>query len=159
MIIATILPSKRLKIYVMHMHIRSFLIEKQISQSLKARNKTNHRSIKIQPKLNSAIHMCILKKSDGSPSVRKRKNSCSIIVCSNGTIYPHVTQSKRLKRLEKRFRRLQRKCSRKYERNKIQEEGGVIRYVKTRNMTKLEMQKLRIQMKNIREDYENKRFK
>jgi putative transposase len=78
------------------------------------------------------------------------------VVCSNGTIYPNVTQSKRLKRLEKRFRRLQRKCSRKYERNKIQEEGGVIRYVKTRNMTKLEtqMQKLRIQMKNIRKDYE-----
>ncbi|WP_368483961.1 RNA-guided endonuclease InsQ/TnpB family protein [Geobacillus sp. LEMMY01] len=81
-----------------------------------------------------------------------------LAVCSNGKIYPNINQTKRVKKLEKRLRRLQRKCSRKYEMNKIQEKGGKFRYVKTRNITKLEkqIQKLRVRITNIREDYEHK---
>ena len=80
-----------------------------------------------------------------------------LVVCSDGRVFPNINRTKEIRKLEKRLRRLQRKCSRKYEMNKIQEKGGAIRYVKTRNIAKLErqMQKIRIRLEHKRMDYEN----
>ncbi|QNU29253.1 transposase [Geobacillus sp. 46C-IIa] len=63
-----------------------------------------------------------------------------LAVCSNGMIFPNINKTKTMKRLEKRLRRLRRKVSRKYEMNK---EGS--RFVKTRNMIKLERRCLLLQ--------------
>ncbi|KHF26940.1 putative transposase DNA-binding domain protein [Anoxybacillus sp. BCO1] len=80
-----------------------------------------------------------------------------LAVCSDGRVFPNINRTKEIKKLEKRLRRLQRKCSRKYEMNKIQEKGGAVRYVKTRNIAKLErkMQKIQIRLEHKRMDYEN----
>ncbi|OSX53156.1 RNA-guided endonuclease InsQ/TnpB family protein [Anoxybacillus ayderensis] len=80
-----------------------------------------------------------------------------LAVCSDGRVFPNINRTKEIKKLEKRLRRLQRKCSRKYEMNKMQEKGGAVRYVKTRNITKLErqMQKIQIRLEHKRMDYEN----
>lgn len=53
--------------------------------------------------------------------------------CSNGMMFKNINKSQRVKKLEKRLRRLQRKVSRKYHKNK----KGV-RYVKTCNIIKVE---------------------
>jgi len=81
-----------------------------------------------------------------------------LVICSDGRVFRNMNKTKEIKKLEKRLCRLQRKCSRKYEMNKIQDKGGKYRYVKTRNIAKLErkMQKIRIRIKNKRMDYENK---
>lgn len=82
----------------------------------------------------------------------------NLAVCSDGRAFQNINKTKEIKKLEKRLRRLQRQCSRKYEMNKIQEKGGAVRYVKTRNIAKLErqMQKMRIRLEHKRVDYENK---
>ncbi|MFY9313705.1 MAG: transposase, partial [Tepidanaerobacteraceae bacterium] len=61
----------------------------------------------------------------------------------------------KVKKLEKRLKRLQRKLSKKYELNKIQIEGGEFRYRKTNNIKKLEFLVLKThrRLKNIRHDY------
>ena len=58
-----------------------------------------------------------------------------LAVCSNGMIFKNINKSQRVKKLEKRLRRLQRKVSRRYEMNK---EGS--RFVKTCNIIKIEKQ-------------------
>ncbi|MEQ8197236.1 MAG: transposase [Clostridiaceae bacterium] len=58
-----------------------------------------------------------------------------LAVCSNGMTFKNINKSKRIKKSEKRLRRLQRKVSRKYELNK---EGRKL--VKTSNIIKLEKQ-------------------
>jgi len=50
----------------------------------------------------------------------------------------NINHTPKVKKLEKQIKRLQRKLSRKYERNKIQTEGGKFRYRKTENIKKLE---------------------
>jgi putative transposase len=72
---------------------------------------------------------------------------------SNGKIYENINKSDRIKRLEKRLCRLQRRVSRKYEMNK----NGIC-YRKTRNIIKLEEKiiKLITRINNIRIDYIHK---
>ena len=55
--------------------------------------------------------------------------------CSNGMVFKNINKTQSVKKLEKRLRRLQRKVSRKYQKNK----KGV-RYVKTCNIIKIEKQ-------------------
>jgi putative transposase len=56
-----------------------------------------------------------------------------LAVCSNSRVFKNINKTAKVKKLEKRLRRLQRKVSRKYEMNK--EEN---RYVKTSNTIKIE---------------------
>ena len=62
-----------------------------------------------------------------------------LAICSSGHVYKNVNKSSRVRRLKKKFRRLQRKISRKYNKNKKGE-----RYQKTRNIIKSEKQLLRV---------------
>ena len=62
-----------------------------------------------------------------------------LVICSTGHVYRNINKTSRVRRLKKKQRRLQRKISRKYEKNK---KGG--RYEKTCNIVKSEKQLLRI---------------
>ena len=70
--------------------------------------------------------------------------------CSDGTTYPNINKTKRIKNLRKRQRRQQRKVSRKYLKNK---KGG--RYCKTCNIQKAEHQLLKLnrRLTHIRHNY------
>ena len=78
-----------------------------------------------------------------------------LAVVSDGTVYKNINKNKRIKKLEKKKKRLQRKVSRKYEMNKTKTKGGEIRYEKTKNIIKLENQlkKLNQRLTNIRHNY------
>ena len=83
-----------------------------------------------------------------------------LAICSNiEEPYKNINKSKRVKMLEKRLRRLQRKVSRKYELNlkstQNKERGS---YVKTSNIIKLEknIRKLHRNLDNIKIDYKHK---
>lgn len=73
-----------------------------------------------------------------------------LAVCSDGTIYPNINKTKKIKKLEKRKRRLQRSASRSYEKSK---EGE--RYCKTKNVIKKEKLLLKVnhELTNIRQNY------
>ncbi|MCM3056579.1 transposase, partial [Caldibacillus thermoamylovorans] len=73
-----------------------------------------------------------------------------LAVCSDGKVYGNINKTKRIRQLEKKKRRLQRKISRKYQMNK---EGS--RYKKTRNIIKSEKQLLKVsrRLTNIRHNY------
>ena len=73
-----------------------------------------------------------------------------LAICSSGHVYKNINKTSRVRRLKKKQRRLQRKISRKYEKNK----KGV-RYEKTRNIIKSEKQLLRVTHKltDIRTNY------
>ena len=73
-----------------------------------------------------------------------------LAVCSDGNTYGNINKTQRVKKLEKRKRRLQRSISRGYEKNK----KGV-RYCKTGNIVKREKELLRIykRLTNIRQNY------
>jgi putative transposase len=58
-----------------------------------------------------------------------------LAICSNGMVFKNINKSKKVKKIEKRLRRLQRKVSSKYLKNK---KGGS--YQKTCNIIKLEKQ-------------------
>ena len=62
-----------------------------------------------------------------------------LAICSSGLVFRNINKSSRVRRLKKKFRRLQRKISRKYNKNKKGE-----RYQKTRNIIKSEKQLLRV---------------
>ncbi|MBR1580570.1 MAG: transposase, partial [Selenomonadaceae bacterium] len=47
----------------------------------------------------------------------------NLAVCSDGTVYPNINKTKKIKKLKQRKRRLQRSISRKYEINKKKGEG------------------------------------
>ena len=74
----------------------------------------------------------------------------SLAVCSDGKFYPNINKTKIVRRLKKKKRRLQRKISRKYLKNKEGES-----YRKTRNIIKSEKLLLKInhRLKNIRQNY------
>ena len=76
-----------------------------------------------------------------------------LAICSNGTTYKNINKTKQIKKLEKKMRRLQRKVSNKYLKNK---KGAC--YVKTSNIIKLEksIKKLHKRLDNIRTDYRHK---
>ena len=73
-----------------------------------------------------------------------------LAICSTGQVFRNINKTCRVRRLKKKQRRLQRKISRKYEKNK---KGG--RYQKTRNIIKSEKQLLRIthRLTDIRTNY------
>ena len=71
-------------------------------------------------------------------------------ICSDGSTYKNINKSQRVKKLEKRKRRLQRSISRKYEKNK---KGGS--YCKTSNIIKSEKELLKLnhRLTNIHQNY------
>ena len=73
-----------------------------------------------------------------------------LAVCSDGNIYKNINKSPKVKKLEKKKRRLQRSISRKYNMNK---EGE--RYKKTSNIIKREKELLRLsrRLTNIRHNH------
>ena len=74
----------------------------------------------------------------------------TLAVCSNGVDFKNINKTAKVRKIEKRLRRLQRSASRKYEMNK---EGA--RYVKTCNIIKIEkkIQLLHRRLKNIRDNH------
>ena len=76
-----------------------------------------------------------------------------LAICSDGNAYKNINKTQKIKKLEKRKRRLQRSISRKYLNNK----KGVY-YHKTSNIIKLENQLLKLnhRLTNIRNDYLHK---
>ncbi len=81
----------------------------------------------------------------------------NLAICSNGMIFKNINKTKRVKKLKKNLKRKQRKLSRKYEINKIIQEGGEIhcQYKKTNNIIKLEQQikLLHRKLSNIRSNH------
>jgi len=77
----------------------------------------------------------------------------TLATASDGKPYPNINKSHKIRKMEKRLRRLQRQVSRKYEMNK---EGN--RYRKTCNIIKIEQEitRLRTRLNNIRTDYIHK---
>lgn len=73
-----------------------------------------------------------------------------LAICSDGNIYENINKTTKVKRLEKRKRRLQRSISRKYNMNK---EGE--RYKKTSNIVKREKELLKLskRLTNIRHNH------
>ena len=73
-----------------------------------------------------------------------------LAVCSDGNTYKNINKTQRVKKLEKRKRRLQRSVSRRYNKNK---KGGD--YCKTSNIIKREKELLKIikHLTNIRHNY------
>ena len=73
-----------------------------------------------------------------------------LAICSDGNTYKNINKTEKIKKLEKRKRRLQRSISRKYELNK---KGG--RYCKTSNIIKSEKELLKLnhRLTNIRHNY------
>ena len=73
-----------------------------------------------------------------------------LAVCSDGNTYKNINKTQKIKKLEKRKRRLQRSISRRYEQNK----KGV-NYCKTSNIIKREKELLRVskRLTNIRQNY------
>ena len=73
-----------------------------------------------------------------------------LAVCSDGNIYQNINKTQKVKKLEKRKRRLQRSISRKYEKNKKGKN-----YCKTSNIIKREKELLKVikRLTNIRQNY------
>ena len=73
-----------------------------------------------------------------------------LAICSDGNTYKNINKTQKLKKLEKRKRRLPRSISRRYEKNK----KGVS-YCKTSNIIKREKELLKLvkRLTNIRHDY------
>jgi len=73
-----------------------------------------------------------------------------LAVCSDKKKYENINKTQKIKKLEKRKRRLQRCVSRKYEKNR---KGGC--YCKTKNIIKREKELLKLnhRLTNIRQDY------
>ena len=73
-----------------------------------------------------------------------------LAVCSDGNTYKNINKTQKIKKLEKRKRRLQRSISRRYEKNK---EG--VSYCKTSNIIKREKELLKVikRLANIRHNY------
>ena len=73
-----------------------------------------------------------------------------LAICSDNTIYKNINKSQKVKKLEKKKRRLQRSISRKYLKNKKGE-----RYCKTSNIIKREKELLKLnhRLTNIRQNY------
>lgn len=73
-----------------------------------------------------------------------------LAICSDGDKYQNINKTQRVKKLEKRKRRLQRSISRRYEKNKKGES-----YCKTSNIIKREKELLKLnhRLTNIRQNY------
>ena len=75
----------------------------------------------------------------------------NLATCSDGTVYPNINRTAKVRRLKKKQRRLQRSISRKYEMNNKKGES----YSKTRNIIKSELKLLRLhhRLADIRQNY------
>lgn len=73
-----------------------------------------------------------------------------LAICSDGNIYKNINKTNKVKKIEKRKRRLQRSISRKYNMNK---EG--VRYKKTSNIVKREKELLKVskRLTNVRHNH------
>lgn len=73
-----------------------------------------------------------------------------LAICSDGNVYHNINKTQKVKKIEKRKRRLQRSISRRYEKNK----KGIC-YCKTRNIIKREKELLKIfkRLTNIRRNH------
>lgn len=73
-----------------------------------------------------------------------------LAICSDSIVYPNINKSMPMKKAKKKLRRLQRRISKKYQKNK---KGG--RYCKTKNIAKSERQALKLmhRISNIRQSY------
>ena len=58
-----------------------------------------------------------------------------LAVCSNGMVFKNINKTQKVKKINKKLKRLQRKCSKKYELNKQNN-----KFIKTNNIIKLEKQ-------------------
>ncbi|WP_213950662.1 RNA-guided endonuclease InsQ/TnpB family protein [Tepidanaerobacter syntrophicus] len=78
-----------------------------------------------------------------------------LAVVSTGQKFKNINKSVKVKKVEKKLKRLQRKLSKKYELNKTHTQGGEYRYRKTKNIKKLELLVLKTyrRLKNIRRNY------
>ena len=74
----------------------------------------------------------------------------NLAVCSDGNTYKNINKTQKVRKIEKKKRRLQRSLSRRYEKNK---KGG--NYCKTSNIIKREKELLRVikRLTNIRQNY------
>lgn len=81
-----------------------------------------------------------------------------IAITSDGKKYKNINKDKKIRGYKKLMKRLQRKVSRQYEKNKIKTKGGESHYQKTNNIIKTEnkIRKLHIRLTNIRTDYIHK---
>ena len=78
-----------------------------------------------------------------------------LAIVSNGNTFKNINKSLKVKRLEKRLRREQRRLSRKYEFRK--KKGGITATASANiDKQKLKVQKIHHHITTIREDYENK---
>ena len=78
-----------------------------------------------------------------------------LAIVSNGNKFKNINKSSKVKRLEKRLRREQRRLSRKYEFRK--KKGGITATASANiDKQKLKVQKIHHRIDTIREDYENK---
>ena len=78
-----------------------------------------------------------------------------LAIVSNGNTFKNINKSSKVKRLEKRLRREQRRLSRKYEFRKMK--GGATATASANiDKQKLKVQKIHHRIDTIREDYENK---
>ena len=78
-----------------------------------------------------------------------------LAIVSNGNTFKNINKSSKVKRLEKRLRREQRRLSRKYEFRK--KKGGITATASVNiDKQKLKVQKIHHRIDTIREDYENK---
>ena len=77
-----------------------------------------------------------------------------LAICSDGKVFKNINKTKKVKKLEKRLKQKQRKCSKKYELNKIKK-GENCQFIKTKNIIKIEkdIQLLHRKLKNIRNNY------
>lgn len=80
-----------------------------------------------------------------------------LAVCSDGQVFKNINKTNRVRKLEKRLKRLQKQVSRKYEINKKQIQGGgnCCQFLKTQNIIKLEreIKLLHRRLKNIRSNH------
>jgi len=64
-----------------------------------------------------------------------------LAICSNGMTFKNINKSKKVKKINKRLKGLQKQVSRKYDKNKIKKGGeNCYQFKKTKNITKLEKQ-------------------
>ena len=73
----------------------------------------------------------------------------SFAVCSNGDVFENINHSKKIKKLEKRLKRQQRKLSRKFENTK---KGGETCFKNIQKQVKV-LQKSHARLANIRKEY------
>jgi putative transposase len=59
-----------------------------------------------------------------------------LAIINTGEKYKNINKTSSVKKIKKKLKRLQRKVSRKYEKNKIKMKGGEVRYNKTKNIMK-----------------------